>query len=101
MDVIRLLGMIGYFREYIPNFCKTAESLYVILKKIDDQNNSLKCLISWGETQQEALDQFLLCLLLFEFEFEFVEPPIITYPDHNKELYYMLTFQIKGWELSY
>ena len=75
-DVRRLLGMIGYFRKYIPNFSKVAEPLYVLLKKTDDQSNSSKFLISWGETQQEASDKLLLCL---------VEPPMLAYPDHNKE----------------
>ena len=55
-DVGRLLGMIVYFRKYIPNFRKTAEPLYVLLKKTDGQGNSSKSLISWGETHQEVLD---------------------------------------------
>ena len=75
-DVRTLVGMIGYFRKYIPNFSITAEPLYVLLKKTDGQSNSSKSLISWAETQQEALDQLLLCL---------VKPPILAYPDHNKE----------------
>ena len=33
-----------------------------------------------GETQQEVLDQLLLCL---------VEPPILAYTDHNKEFIYV------------
>ena len=41
-DVRRLLGMIEYFRKYIPNFRKTAEPLHVLLKKIDGQSNSSK-----------------------------------------------------------
>ena len=68
--------MIGYFRKYILNFSKFAEPLYALLKKTDGQSNSSKFLISWGETQQKALEQLLLCL---------VEPPILAYPDHNKE----------------
>ena len=42
----RLLGMIGYFRKYIPNFSKTAEPLYGLLKKTDGQSNTSKSLIS-------------------------------------------------------
>ena len=68
--------MIGYLRKYIPNFSTTAEPLYVLLKKIDDQSNSSKSSIFWGETQQGALDQLLLCL---------AEPPIRAHSDHNKE----------------
>ena len=68
--------MIGYLRKYIPNFSTTAEPLYVLLKKIDDQSNLSKSSIFLGETQQEALDQLLLCL---------AEPPILGYSDHNKE----------------
>ena len=75
-DVRKLLGMTGYFRNNITNFSKTAEPLYVLLKKADGQSNLSKSRLSWGETQQEALDQLLLCLL---------EPPILTYRDHNRE----------------
>ena len=75
-DVRRLLVMAGYFRKYIPNFSETTDPLYVLLKKSDDLSNSSIPLISWSETQQEALVQHLLCL---------VEPPILAYPDHNKE----------------
>ena len=50
--------------------------MYVLLKKSDGQSNSSKSLISWSETQQEALDQLFLYLL---------EPPILAYPDHNEE----------------
>ena len=39
-DGKRLLGMKGYLRKYIPNFSKTAEPLYVLLRKIDGQSNS-------------------------------------------------------------
>ena len=41
-DEERLLGMIGYFRKHIPNFNKTVEPLYVLLKKtnnIQESNN--------------------------------------------------------------
>ena len=69
--------MIGYFRKYIPNFSKTAETLYVLLKKTDGQSNSSKSLITWSETQQETLDELLLCL---------VESPILANPHHNKEI---------------
>ena len=55
----RLLEMIGHFRKYIPNFSKIAEPLHVLLKRTYGQSNSSNCLISWGETQQEALDQLL------------------------------------------
>ena len=75
-DVRKLLGMTGYFRNNITNFSKTAEPLYVLLKKADGQSNLSKSRLSWGETQQEALDQLLLCLL---------EPSILTYRDHNRE----------------
>ena len=60
----------------LPKFSETTDPLYVLLKKSDDLSNSSIPLISWSETQQEALVQHLLCL---------VEPPILAYPDHNKE----------------
>ena len=68
--------MIGYFRKYILNVNKIAEPLYALLKKTDGQSNSSKFLISWGEIQQKALEQLLSCP---------AEPPILAYPDHNKE----------------
>ena len=89
-DLRRLLEMIGYFRKYIRNFSKTAEPLYVLLKITDGQSNSLKILISWSETQQEALHQLLLCLVAY-----LAYLPILTYPDYNKDFVNMLTLQIK------
>ena len=83
--------MIGYFRKYIPNFSKTAEPWYVLLKETDGQNNSSKSLISWGETQQKALDQ----LPLYR-----VEPSILTYPDHNKEFILHVDASGNGWGVS-
>ena len=41
-DGKRFLGMKGYLRKYIPNFSKTAEPLYVLLRKTDGQSNSSK-----------------------------------------------------------
>ena len=58
-DVRRLLEMIGHFRKYVPNFSKIAEPLHLLLKRTDGQSNSSNSLISWGETQQKALDQLL------------------------------------------
>ena len=45
-DVRRILGMIRYFRKYFTNFSKTAEPLYVLLKKTDGESNSSKSPIS-------------------------------------------------------
>ena len=84
-DIRWLLGMIEYFRKYVPNFSKTAEPLYVFLKKTDGQINLSKPLISWSETLREALEQFLLCL---------VEPSILAHPDYNKE--FLLNFDASG-----
>ena len=99
-DLRRLLEMIGYFRKYIRNFSKTAEPLYVLLKITDGQSNSLKILISWSETQQEALDQLLLCLVAYLaylpiLTYPDYNKPILTYPDYNKDFVNMLTLQIK------
>ena len=88
-DVRRFLSKVGYFRKYFPSFSKTAEPLYVLLKKLNGKSNSSKSLISWLETQQKALDQLLLCL---------VEPPILAYPDHNKE--FILHVDTSGKELG-
>ena len=40
-----LLGLVGYFRRYIPNFSKTASSLYQLLK--GQPEKSCKTPIEW------------------------------------------------------
>ena len=74
-DVRRMLGMVGYFRKYIPNFSVKAEPLYQLLKKTDNSYSS-KSIISWEENHQNALDSLLVSL---------IEPPILAYPDYNQE----------------
>ena len=61
--------------------------MYVLLKKTDGASNSSKTLIFWGETQQEVLDQLLLFL---------VEPPILAYPDSNKDFILHIAASDKG-----
>ena len=39
-DVRRMLGMVGYFRKYIPNFSVKAEPLYQLLKKTNNNYSS-------------------------------------------------------------
>ena len=85
----KVLGIIGYYRKKNSNFSKTAEPLYIVLKKMEGQSNSSKSLISWGETQREALGQLLLFL---------VELPILVYQDHNKEFILHIVASGKGLE---
>ena len=69
--------MTGYFRIISQILVKPQKPLYVLLKKADGQSNLSKSRTYHGvKTQQEALDQLLLCIL---------EPPILTYRDHNRE----------------
>lgn len=54
---------------------KTAQPIYQLLKETDGQNKSSISANSWKDSQQAALNSFSL-----------VEPPILAYPNHNKEL---------------
>jgi len=64
------LGLIGYYRKFIPNFAAIAVPLTDLTKK--DQPNQLK----WSEAQDRAFDAL---------KSHIVNPPILRLPDFDKE----------------
>ncbi|KIH68676.1 hypothetical protein ANCDUO_00985 [Ancylostoma duodenale] len=66
-EVKRFLGMVGFFRKFIPNFANTAEPLTWLTRK----DNKFK----WTEIQEAAFIQLRDALL---------QKPILGYPDYDK-----------------
>ena len=64
------LGLIGYYRKFIPNFAAIAVPLTDLTKK--DQPNQLQ----WGEAQDRAFENF---------KSHFVNPPILRLPDFEEQ----------------
>ena len=67
----RLLGLVGYFRQAIPNFSQIAKPLYDILKNSDLTSRS-KQPINWTEEHQSNLDNLLIHV---------TSPPILAFSD--------------------
>lgn len=92
---VRMLGFLSYYRQYIPNFLRTAKPLYKLLcteepsqsraqgssasrckgkhKKSDQLHSSQP--ITWTEQHRGVLSQLLEHLL---------HPPLLGYPDFEK-----------------
>ena len=64
------LGLMGFYRNFVPRFSHTAESLLKLLRK------SSKFI--WEEEQENAYQQLKAALL---------EPPILKYPDYSKTFF--------------
>lgn len=89
-DVRKLLGLVGYYRRYIPDFARTAKPLFDLLKgtkgtvtkgsQTAQPSTKSKGLVNpkapvvWGKTHQQALEQLLACL---------IGPPILAYPEYS------------------
>ena len=87
----QLVGFLGYYRRYIPNFARLAKPLYELLNKPsqgvttknvtrrspDKTNDQLPSgtPIRWTETHQQSLDELIRYL---------TTPPIMAYPDYEK-----------------
>ena len=85
-DVRQLLGMIGYFRKYIPSFSQRAKPLYELLKSpaptADKPKNSTRSKkknsapsstpIKWQEHHQDILDGLIDTL---------ASPQVMAYPE--------------------
>jgi len=65
------LGLIGFYRKFIPNFATVAVPLTDLTKK--DQPNQL----NWGEAQDRAFETLKGYI---------VNPPILRLPDFEKQL---------------
>ena len=89
-ELRRLLGLVGYYRRYIPNFSQRAACLYQLLSANHTQskpvkrrstkqklNNSLPSStpIKWEDHHRTALSSLIDSLL---------EAPIMAYPDFEK-----------------
>lgn len=87
-DVRKLMGFIGYYRRYIADFSRRAKPLYDLLQHNEkDTKHSKGKLkrggqvassnkINWTKNHQQVLEE------LIEF---LVKPPVMVYPDHEKE----------------
>ena len=64
------LGLMGFYRNFVPRFSHTAEPLLKLLRK------SSKFI--WEEEQENAYQQLKTALL---------EPPILKYPDYSKTFF--------------
>ncbi|HLP44037.1 MAG TPA: RNase H-like domain-containing protein [Candidatus Nanoarchaeia archaeon] len=77
-DVQAFLGLIGYFRIFIPKFAEKARPLYILLK----QDNEW----SWGKEQEAAFQQFKRLLQ---------QAPILAFPNFDEP--FMLTTDASGY----
>ena len=86
-EVRKLLGLMGYYRRYIPNFARTARLLFDLLQgpssekaKSTTETGKKAGLIPsskpvlWHEQHKDALAE--LCDRI-------TSPPIMEYPDYN------------------
>ena len=88
IEVTQLVGFLGYYRRYIPNFVRLAKPLYELLSKPsqgvtpknatrkspDKKNGQLPSgtPIRWTETHRQSLNELIGFL---------TTPPIMSYPD--------------------
>jgi hypothetical protein len=75
------LGVVGYFRLFIPQFATKAKPLYALLKK--------DVPFSWGEDQRRAIRDFKAAMQ---------RAPVLSLPDFSKE--FILTTDASGYALG-
>ena len=82
IEVRQLLGLLGYYRNYIPNFSQRASCLSALLKNLNDRKPKGKGRhpakgrrILWTETHQKTLAGLIDLL---------VASPLMTFPDFEK-----------------
>ena len=94
-DIRRIVGMLNYYRKYIPNFSQVAAPLFDLLqkqpadrnvttqrsmnagstqKKTNNKHISSNQPIKWTQVHQDVLLKLINCLK---------SPPILAYPDFN------------------
>ena len=71
--VQQVMGLVGYYRNFIPNFAEISKDIIALTKK--------GCDFDWSEKCQKAFNYLKKCL---------TEHPILIYPDPNKE-YHLFT----------
>ena len=88
-DVRRILGLLNYYRKYIPNFSQIAAPLFDLLQQPKEINNnnrtnenrkrngqtSSKQEISWSELHRKTLNTLIDYL---------TNPPILAYPKYDQ-----------------
>ena len=74
-EVRKLLGLLGYYRRYVPDFSRLAKPLFDLLKDTGKANcvRSSKP-VTWLQLHQDALNSLIDLLS---------SPPILAYPDVN------------------
>jgi hypothetical protein len=79
----KLLGFLGYFRKFIPNFSRRAKNLYQLLetkfvktarKKNGQPTSSTR--FTWTDVRTAEVEDLVDCL---------TSGPIMAYPDFNRE----------------
>jgi len=83
-DVRQLVGFLGYYRKYIPDFSRRAKPLYDLLG--DEQKKQLKHKgqapskkkVVWTEKHQKVLEELINIL---------ISRPVIAYPDFDREFH--------------
>ena len=75
-DIKSFTGFVGYYRKFIPNFCKIARPLNDLLDaKVNSKWANKKQFIEWGSKQQEAFDTLKEALM---------STPLLGYPNYEK-----------------
>ena len=100
-EVIQLLGLLGYYRKYIPNFSQRASCLYALLKNLDDRNPKGKGRhpakgrrILWTETHQKTLAGLIDLLVASPLmTFSDFEKPFVLHTDSSKSVLGAILYQ--------
>ncbi|KAL1249455.1 hypothetical protein QQF64_020460 [Cirrhinus molitorella] len=92
-ELRKILGLLGYYRQYIKDFSRIASPLYDLLKSTPEDNAHLKNVqkhsktkctksgvpsskpITWTEQHQSILEQLIDHLL---------QPPVLAFPDFSQ-----------------
>ena len=97
-EVRQLVGILGYYRRYIPNLARPAKPLHELLNKPSqgvtpkndtgrspDKKNGTPT--KWTETHQQSVNELIGYL---------TTPPIMAYPDYEKP-FIVRTDACKDW----
>ena len=97
-DVRKLLGLLGYYRRYIPNFARIAKPLFDLTKgsqesqrkksaKRTKYQTSSKTAIKWNTAHQKSLE-----ILIGHLN----QPPTLPYPDYSQSFVLHTDASIEG-----
>ena len=88
-DVRKLLGLLGYYRRYVPDFAKLAKPLFDLLKDTEKTCVRSSKPVTWLQTHQHALNSLIDLLS---------SPPIWHIPMSTYRTLYILMLRIKALE---